>query len=255
MDVSQVIRFGIFHMCIESVLLIIIFVVASLNIVFGGLVFLASFLSLIGASIALCCCPNPVGWTWNVILHSIAFIVRLLTFIFILIVIGMSPNQNIAAYVTFIVCITISTASGLPFWVMSRRALRSFQITPEGGGFLSYALANPLDGSYTTTFAVQSGNAVPISTTATVAYPTLATVDEGGGGSVRGRGMRGSSSGGGVTASIYIDETMVQAVPESERGMLVHDCDTIIAYAEGPFRVLEVASQQHMPRAVELVTR
>lgn len=239
MDISTVIRFGIFHMCVESVLLIIVFVVASLNIVFGGLVFLASFLSLIGASIALCCCPNPVGWTWNVILHSIAFAIRLLTFIFILIILGTGSAQGAAAYIAFIVCMFISSASGLPFWVMSRRALRSLQITPEGG-VLSYTYPDPLEGAtYTSTYVVQA-NSDHIGTLATVECPTLAAVED-------------PTSTGGVAASVYLDQTMVQAVPESHLGMLVHDSDTIIAYAEGPFHVLEVA--QVMPRAVELVTR
>ena len=122
--------FGIFHIVVELVFCFILFILLTVDALIGAFVFLASFLSLIGASMAICCCPNYVGWASNVTLHSIALFIRLVVFgsIIGLLVQG---TQKSGIYAVDCVCIIMASFSGIPFWCLARNALKSMRVASD----------------------------------------------------------------------------------------------------------------------------
>ena len=124
-------RLGVAHCMVESFLVIVTFLIIAGNI-FGFFVFLASFLSLIGVSICVCCCPNYVGWSYNVLLQSLAFLIRFIVAIIFIAMIS-SSSTSASDLAVYVLCMIISSCTGMPFLVRSNVALKSLRVLPTTG--------------------------------------------------------------------------------------------------------------------------
>ena len=146
-EYDYVFRLGVLHIVIESIMVFILFLIFQYSVLVGLLVFFASLLSLVGASIAVCCCPTFIGWCYNVLLHSTAFMIRFLALIILIVAIGSTSKKYSGIFVVYLILLIIALCSGIPFWILSKRALKSMRVLPEnitielGGGPITPAVA------------------------------------------------------------------------------------------------------------------
>jgi len=149
-----VFRLGILHIFIETILVCVTLLISQLAFVLGISIFLASLISLIGASIAVCCCPSYIGWAWNVFLHSLAFTIRFIIFLYIVIVLIVYDVKRPGGLIAFIACMLVSSSTGFPFWILARKALRSMPILPGDIACQVEAIRSPPDMATVITTAV-----------------------------------------------------------------------------------------------------
>ena len=72
-----VFRIGILQIITETILLFITLGYEYLYPPVGVWLLLSFFITIIGVSIAICCCPSHTGWKSNLVLSTIAYTVRI----------------------------------------------------------------------------------------------------------------------------------------------------------------------------------
>jgi len=104
-------------------LCIILLIFFIFDAAFGIPVLLTTIISLIGASVAICCCQTYVGLWWNYVLFAIASLGRLILFIALCVTrLGLRYN---GLYILYVICMLLGSASGAFFWEYGRRAIKS----------------------------------------------------------------------------------------------------------------------------------
>jgi len=85
-------RVGVCQLCVEAMLCFItlgyIYIIPSL----GTWLLMSFFISIVGVSSAICCCPSQQGWKTNFNMSFVAFVIRLLLGI-VCILIAMNSND------------------------------------------------------------------------------------------------------------------------------------------------------------------
>lgn len=69
-------RLGSFHIVLDIALLFVTYLFLHLWYVAGIFIFISFVCTIIGSSIAVCCCPTENGWRANVALQTISYITR-----------------------------------------------------------------------------------------------------------------------------------------------------------------------------------
>ena len=117
-------RIGCCHILVESVMCFILFVYFLNAPAFGLPALITSIMSLIGASVAICCCQTYAGVWWNEVLFSFASFGRFIIIIS-MIATRLGTKEGGGIYVLYLICMLLGSASGILMWEYGRRAIKS----------------------------------------------------------------------------------------------------------------------------------
>ena len=121
---NNVFKSGILNIITDSFFTLVLFIAMFSAPPIGVPLFISSLLSLIGASIATCCCQTKAGYFYNFAILTFAFILRaglLLALVVLLVVTSGGHNHRrsrrlVALYLLFLIIVGLSSLFGFFYW-------------------------------------------------------------------------------------------------------------------------------------------